>query len=109
MAPRVFVATVCYSGCRGRERRGGRGHVLARLGAGGPNEPPIRRLRALYARVPSTGPLGDTTNVGGGGGPERDRGHRELRPSLRNFGGSKLSRICMVCNSESMRHAASVG
>ena len=37
------------AGCRGRERRGGRGHVLARLGAGGPNEPPNRRLRALYA------------------------------------------------------------
>jgi hypothetical protein len=28
------------------------------------------------------------------------------RPSLRNFGGSKLASICMVCNSEPIRRAA---
>jgi hypothetical protein len=42
------------------------------------------------------------TDVGGGGrGPERDRGRKRRRPSLRNFGNSKLARICIICNLDS--------
>jgi hypothetical protein len=44
-----------------------------------------------------------------GQGPERDQGRGRLRPSLRNFGGSKLARSCIRCNTGPVRRAASVG
>jgi hypothetical protein len=44
-----------------------------------------------------------------GQGPECDRGQRRAQPSLRNFGDSKLAKICIICKPGPMRRVASVG
>jgi hypothetical protein len=50
-----------------------------------------------------------TRALGQGRAPLREAPSRAGRPSLRNFGDSKLARICIRCISEPISRAASVG
>jgi hypothetical protein len=46
---------------------------------------------------------------GQGRAPLREAPSQARQPPLRNFGGSKLARLCIVCKPEPMKRAASVG